>query len=338
MDITEFARRVPKAELHLHLEGTLEPELKLTLAQRNGITLAESTPEQIRATYDFTDLTSFLAVYYPNMEVLRTEDDFFDLAMAYLTRASAQGVRHVEMFFDPQSHTSRGVQFSTVIRGYRRALITARRSFAIQGELIMCFLRDLDPAFAMATLMEALPYRDWIIGVGLDSDERDNPPAKFASVMARARAEGFMVTVHCDIDQPGSIEHIRQAIQDLAVDRIDHGTNIVEDPALVREAKRAGLAFTACPLSNGFVSSAMKSDEIMQLFESDLLVTINSDDPAYFGGYVGDNYAALQQQVGLSREQLAQFARNSFHASWLSPRIRDRFLAEVDAFLAANPR
>jgi len=337
MDIAEFARRIPKAELHLHLEGTLEPELKLTLAHRNGIELRETTPDEIRATYNFTDLTSFLAVYYPNMEVLQSEDDFFDLAMAYLNRASAQGVRHVEMFFDPQSHTGRGVQFATVIRGYRRALITARRTFGIQGELIMCFLRDLDPAFAMATLVEALPHRDWILGVGLDSDERGNPPAKFAEVMARARAEGFMVTVHCDIDQPGSIEHIRQAIRDLDVDRIDHGTNIVEDPALLREAKNSGLAFTACPLSNGFVTDAMKSAEIMQLFEDDVLVTINSDDPAYFGGYVGDNYVALQKEVGLTREQLAQFARNSFTASWLSPRIRDHFLAEVDVFLAAHP-
>ncbi len=337
MDIAEFARRIPKAELHLHLEGTLEPELKLALAHRNNIPLTETTAAEVRDTYTFTDLPSFLAVYYPSMEVLQTEDDFFDLAMAYLNRASAQGVRHVEMFFDPQSHTSRGVQFSTVIRGYRRAFITARRSFAIQGELIMCFLRDMDPSFAMATLMEALPHRDWIIGVGLDSDERGNPPAKFAAVMARARAEGFLVTVHCDIDQQDSAEHIRQAIHELQVDRIDHGTNIVEDRRLLREAKSRGLGLTVCPLSNGFVSDAMKTDEIMQLFDAGLLVSINSDDPAYFGGYIGDNYAALAKAADLTREQLVRFARNSFESSWLSPRIRDHFLEEIDAFVAAHP-
>ena len=222
--LADFIAGLPKCELHVHLEGTLSPELKLTLADRNGIQLGQTTVEEVEATYRFDSLSSFLAVYYPAMNVLQTDDDFFDLAYAYLTKAASQGVRHAEMFFDPQAHTSRGVPFPTVIRGYRRAIITAQRELGISAELILCFLRDLSAEFAMATLMEALPYKDSIIGVGLDSDERGNPPSKFAAVFARARSEGFMLTMHCDIDQIDSIEHIRQAIEEIGVDRIDHGT------------------------------------------------------------------------------------------------------------------
>lgn len=335
-DLRSFALGLPKAELHLHLEGTFEPELKFALAERNGIALAESTVEEVKATYDFTDLTSFLAVYYPAMNVLQTPDDFHDLAWAYLLKAREQGVRHVEMFFDPQAHTSRGVPFANVITGYRRAAVRAADELGISAELILCFLRDFTAEHAMSTLMEALDYRAWIVGVGLDSDERDNPPSKFAAVFARAKAEGFFTTMHCDIDQVGSIEHIRQVIEDIGVDRIDHGTNIVEDPRLVEIAKERGLGFTACPLSNGFVTDQMKHAEIASLLRDGVRVTINSDDPAYFGGYVGDNYVALAEQAGLEPADLVRLAINSFEASWLTPARRAAFIAEVEEYAAAH--
>jgi len=330
--LTDFAFGLPKAELHLHLEGTLEPELKFALAARNGIELAEKTVDAVRATYDFTDLTSFLAVYYPAMNVLQTADDFHDLAWAYLLRAKEQGVVHAEMFFDPQAHTSRGVPFANVIGGYRRAAVRAQSELGISAELILCFLRDFSAEYAMATLMEALPYKAWIIGVGLDSDERDNPPGKFADVFARAKAEGFFLTMHCDIDQVGSVDNIRTVIEEIGVDRIDHGTNIVEDPALVALAKERGLGFTTCPVSNSFVTEQMKADEIIALLREGLRVTINSDDPAYFGAYVGENYVALAEQAGLSQTDLVQLAINSFEASWLTPARRAAFVAAVESY------
>ena len=335
-DLTDFAHALPKAELHLHLEGTLEPELKFALAARNGIELAEKTVEEVKATYDFTDLTSFLAVYYPAMGVLQTADDFHDLAWAYLQRAAAQGVVHAEMFFDPQAHTSRGVPFENVIGGYRRAAVRAQDELGISAELILCFLRDFSAEYAMATLMEALPYRAWITGVGLDSDERDNPPGKFAAVFARAKAEGFFLTMHCDIDQVGSIDHIRSVLEEIGVDRIDHGTNIVEDPALIQLAKERGIGFTTCPVSNSFVTEQMKSEEIVALLRQGVRVTINSDDPAYFGAYVADNYVALAEHAGLSHTDLVRFAINSFEASWLTPSRRSAYIAAVREYAAAH--
>ncbi|MFG6402365.1 MULTISPECIES: adenosine deaminase [unclassified Microbacterium] len=334
--LAEFAFGLPKAELHLHLEGTLEPDLKFALAERNGIVLAEKSVEEVKATYDFTDLTSFLAVYYPAMEVLQTAEDFHDLAWAYLLRAQAQGVVHAEMFFDPQAHTSRGVPFDNVITGYRRAAVRAQDELGITAELILCFLRDFSAEYAMATLMDALRYRAWIIGVGLDSDERDNPPGKFAAVFARAKAEGFFLTMHCDIDQAGSIDNIRAVVEQIGVDRIDHGTNIVEDPSLVALAKERGLGFTTCPVSNSFVTEQMKSTEIVSLLRDGVRVTINSDDPAYFGAYVGDNYVALAEQAELSLTDLVQFAINSFEASWLTPAQRAAYVARVQEYAAAH--
>ena len=334
-ELASFARGLPKAELHLHLEGTLEPEMMFALAQRNGLALPYSDVAEVKAAYDFTDLTSFLAVYYPAMSVLQTADDFHDLAWAYLLRAKEQGVVHAELFFDPQAHTGRGVPFATVVGGYRRAIVRAQAELGISAELILCFLRDLSAEHAMSTLLEALPYRNWIVGVGLDSDERDNPPTKFAAVFERARAEGFLVTMHCDIDQPGSIDHIRQALE-FGVDRIDHGTNIVEDPELVATVLERGIGLTCCPVSNSFVTEQMKSDEIVSLLRSGVRVTINSDDPAYFGGYVADNYVALAEQAGLSASDLAELARNSFHASWLTPARRSAYLAQVDEYARAG--
>ncbi|WP_040785239.1 adenosine deaminase [Nocardia pneumoniae] len=335
-DLAAFVRGLPKAELHLHLEGTLEPELKFRLAQRNGIELPEKSVDEVKQTYRFHDLTSFLRVYYPAMRVLQQPQDFHDLAFDYLTRAHAQGVRHVEMFFDPQAHTGRGVPLPVVISGYRSAIARARRMLGISAELILCFLRDHSAEYAMATLLEALPYKNWIIGVGLDSDERGNPPSKFAAVFQRARAEGFLLTMHCDIDQQNSIEHIRQALEDIEVDRIDHGTNIVEDDRLIELAESKGIALTCCPVSNSFVTAQMKSDEIVGLLERGLTVTVNSDDPAYFGAYAADNYLALAEQAGLGIDQLAELARNSFRASWITPARQDQFLREIDAYVAAN--
>ncbi|WP_063048455.1 adenosine deaminase [Nocardia arthritidis] len=335
-DLATFVRGLPKAELHLHLEGTLEPELKFRLARRNGIELPEKTVDEVKQTYRFHDLTSFLRVYYPAMRVLQRPEDFHDLAFDYLRRAHAQGVRHAELFFDPQAHTGRGIPFPTVISGYRSAIARARRELGISAELILCFLRDHSAEYAMATLLEALPYKSWILGVGLDSDERANPPSKFAAVFERARAEGFLLTMHCDIDQPDSVEHIRQALEDIAVDRLDHGTNIVEDDRLVELAAAKGIALTCCPVSNSFVTAEMKSAQIVGLLDRGLTVTVNSDDPAYFGAYVADNYLALAEQAGLGIDRLAELARNSFRASWLTPARQDAFLREVDDYVAAN--
>ncbi len=335
-DLTAFAYGLPKAELHLHLEGTLEPDLKFALAARNGIELTEKSVEDVRATYRFTDLTSFLAVYYPAMQVLQTAEDFHDLAWAYLQKAKENGVVHVEMFFDPQAHTSRGVPFENVIGGYRRAAVRAQDELGISAELILCFLRDFSAEYAMATLMEALPYKQWIVGVGLDSDERDNPPAKFAAVFRRARAEGFLLTMHCDIDQVGSVEHIRQVIEEIGVDRIDHGTNIVEDDSLVELVKEKGLGMTCCPVSNSFVTEQMKSDEIVGLLRRGVRVMLNSDDPAYFGAYVADNYVALAEQAGLGPAELAQLAVNSFEASWLPAGRRAAYVESVRAYASAQ--
>jgi adenine deaminase len=333
----EFVAGLPKCELHVHLEGTLSPELKLTLAKRNNLPMVETTVAEVEATYVFDSLSSFLAIYYPAMQVLQTEDDFFDLAYAYLTKASSQGVRHAEMFFDPQAHTGRGVPFPTVIGGLRRAVVTARRELGISSELILCMLRDLSAEYAMATLMEALPYKHWIIGIGLDSDERDNPPSKFAAVFARARSEGFMLTMHCDIDQPNSIEHIRQAVEDIKVDRIDHGTNIVESAALVAEVKRRGIGLTCCPVSNSFVTKDMKATEIIQLLREGVKVTVNSDDPAYFGGYMTENFAALATYADLSPSEVRDLAANAFSVAWITTKARDGLLAELDDYCATYP-
>jgi adenosine deaminase len=335
-ELRAFIVGLPKCELHVHLEGTLSPELKLELATRNGIDLAERTVEEIQATYRLESLTAFLSVYYPAMQVLVTAEDFSDLAFAYLTKAASDGVRHAEMFFDPQAHTSRGVPFETVIRGYRQGVLRAERELGTSASLILCFLRDMSADFAMATLMESLPYKDWIVAVGLDSDERDNPPSKFAAVFARARAEGYLLTSHCDIDQPGSIEHIRQAIEEIGVDRIDHGTNIVEDPALVEMVRSRGIGFTCCPVSNDFVVDDMKATEIVELLGSGVRVTVNSDDPAYFGAYITDNYLALADSAGLTRAEIVQLARNAFTIAWLSTARRDTYLAELDEYAAVH--
>ncbi|MFI9555094.1 adenosine deaminase [Nonomuraea endophytica] len=326
--MTAFIAGLPKCELHLHIEGTLEPELKFELARRNGIALPYASVEQMRAAYDFDDLPSFLKIYYEGMGVLRTEPDFYDLAMAYLRKAASQNVRYAEIFFDPQAHTSRGVPFDVVIRGLRRALIDAENQLDVRAQLIMCFLRDFQAEYAMATLLESLPYKEWIVGIGLDSDEKGNPPAKFAAVYERARQEGYLLTMHCDVDQQNSVEHIRQAIQDIGVNRIDHGVNILEDPKLVAEVLDKGIGMTSCPISNGYVTDSMKIEGIRKLLDLGVRVTINSDDPAYFMGYVAENLEVLN----FPDEDLKQLQRNAFEITWLPRHIKDAYIAEVDVY------
>jgi adenosine deaminase len=334
--IPAFIDQLPKAELHLHLEGTLEPELKFELAARNGVSLPYASAGQMRAGYAFRDLTSFLAAYYEGMSVLRAEQDFYDLALAYFQTASAQNVVYAEVFFDPQAHTSRGIAFETVIGGLHRARLDAQAQLGLRVQLIMCFLRDMPGPSAMATLEQSLPHRDKIIGVGLDSDERDNPPVKFAPVFERARAEGYRLTMHCDVDQADSVGHIWQCVDDIGVERIDHGVNCLEDDALVARLARDGIGLTVCPVSNRWVSDGLKAGELKTMLDRSLRATVNSDDPAYFGAYVNQNLAAVQEAVGLTAAELAQLARNSFEIAWISPTDRARYLADVDAYVLSS--
>jgi adenosine deaminase len=331
-EMDEFVAGLPKCELHLHIEGTLEPEFRFALAERNGITLPHATAEEARAASTFDTLSTFLVAYYESMDVLRTEPDFHDLASAYLDRAAAQNVRYAEIFFDPQAHTSRGVPFDVVIRGLRRAVLDADRRHGLRAQLIMCFLRDLPAGYAMATLLESLPYREWIVGVGLDSDEHGNPPVKFEKVFARARREGYLLTMHCDTDQENSTEHIRQCLQVIGVDRIDHGVNALDDPALVEEIGRRGLGLTVCPISNAFITDGSKSPAIRRMLDLDLRVTVNSDDPAYFGGYLAENLDLVREELGLGTDDLLRLERNAFEIAWLPRAVKDAFLAELDAY------
>ncbi|MFD1938984.1 adenosine deaminase [Nonomuraea mangrovi] len=330
--MNDFIAGLPKCELHLHIEGTLEPELKFELARRNGIALPYASVEEMRAAYAFDDLPSFLGVYYEGMGVLRTEPDFYDLAMAYLRKAASQNVRYAEIFFDPQAHTSRGVPFDVVIRGLRRALMDGHAQLGVRAQLIMCFLRDFQAEYAMATLLESLPYKEWIVGVGLDSDEKGNPPVKFAEVYARARQEGYLLTMHCDVDQENSVEHIRQCLDEIGVDRIDHGVNILEDPELVQRVIDKGIGLTCCPISNSIVTDSMKATGIRKLLDLGVRVTINSDDPAYFPGYVQENLQALE----LSREELLQVQRNAFEITWLPRHVKEGYLAELEEYAARS--
>lgn len=329
---SEFTQGLPKAELHLHIEGTLEPQLKLKLAQRNHVDIGQKTIEDVQKTYDYHDLASFLAVYYPAMNVLQHEEDFYDLAWAYLQRAAANNVRHVEIFFDPQAHTSRGIPFATVINGLHQAVVDAR-ALNVDAALIMCFLRDFSKESARQTLAQAMQYRDKIIGIGLDSDEHNNPPLKFARQFEDAAAAGLHLTTHCDIDQKDSIEHIRQALEIMDVERLDHGTNIVEDPDLVALAAQRKIGLTACPLSNSFVSPDMKGKEITELLKAGVQISINSDDPAYFKGYISDNYYAVAQKYQLTQAQIVQLAKNSFNAAWISDQQKQLYLAEIDRYV-----
>ena len=290
----------------------------------------------MRAAYDFDDLPSFLRMYYEGMGVLETEQDFHDLATAYLTRAHAEGVIYAEIFFDPQAHTARGIAYDTVIRGIRAAQEDAEERLGIRSQLIMCFLRDMSAESAMATLEQSLPYRDWIVGVGLDSDEKGNPPIKFTEVFARARGEGFGLTMHCDVDQENSTEHIRQTIRDIGVDRIDHGVNALEDEALCDEIALRGLALTVCPISNRCITGSLKALEVKRMLEMGMRATVNSDDPAYFLGYINENLVATQEAAGLTREQVVRLAMNAFEASWLPAAEKRALCDRLERYVAAQ--
>ncbi|WAP55865.1 adenosine deaminase [Streptomyces sp. S465] len=321
---------IPTAELHLHIEGTLEPDLAFALAERNGVALPYATQEELRAAYSFSDLQDFLNLYYALMTVLRTEDDFADLTDAYLARAREQGVRHAEIFFDPQAHTARGVDIGTVIRGIGRALDAAPRTYGITTRLIMCFLRDESAASALETFEAARPHLDRIAAVGLDSAEVGNPPSKFREVFALAREAGLKCVAHAGEEGPPA--YVWEALDILGVDRIDHGVRCLEDEALVARLVADRVPLTVCPLSNVRlrVVDSLEDHPLPAMLDAGLLVTVNSDDPAYFGGYLGDNVTAVRDALGLDEATLRTLARNSFRAAFLDEETRAAYLAELE--------
>jgi len=315
-DLRSFIVSLPKAELHCHLEGTLEPELMWQLAARNGLRLPYADIESVRAAYDFGSLQDFLDLYYAGAGVLVTEQDFFDLTWAYLERAHADGVVHVEPFFDPQAHMVRGISIGTVVDGITRALEQAEREFGITWRLIMCFLRHLSEDDALQTWEHVQPYLARIAGVGLDSGERGNPPEKFTRVYGRARAAGLRLVAHAGEEGPAA--YITQALDLLGVCRIDHGVHAMDDPELMRRLAAEGVPLTMCPLSNQRlqVTPDLREHPLKLFLDAGIIVTVNSDDPAYFGGYVADNYLAIARALDLSRDDLAALAANSLRASW----------------------
>ena len=336
-DTAGFVAALPKAELHLHIEGTFEPELMFAIAERNGVRLPYASVEEVRAAYAFSNLQDFLDIYYAGAGVLLEEHDFHDLTSAYLARAHADNVRHVEIFFDPQTHTDRGVPFATVVGGIGRALDDAEARLGLTSRLIMCFLRHLDEAAALDTLDAGLAHRDRIAGVGLDSSERGHPPGKFREVFRRARSAGLLAVAHAG--EEGPPEYIREAIRLLEVVRIDHGNACLLDDDLVADLVHRRMPLTVCPLSNVRlrVVDDIAAHPLKRMMNRGLLVTVNSDDPAYFGGYVNDNYVAVAEALGLSRDDLVRLARHSFEASWLDGHTKAARLAEIDAAAAASP-
>jgi len=328
-----YLRDIPKAELHMHLEGSLEPELMFELARRNGVTLPYASVEAVRQAYVFGNLQSFLDIYYAGCRVLLREQDFYDLTWAYLSRAAGQGVRHAEVFFDPQTHIDRGLAFGTVVTGIRRALLDGQQKLGVSTKLILCFLRHLSAEAAMETFRQALPYKDWIVAVGLDSSEVGYPPEIFRAVFDRAIEEGFLTVAHAG--EEGPPEYIWQALDLLKVSRIDHGVRCMEDPRLVRRLATEQVPLTVCPLSNVKlgVFRSLAEHNLKKLLELGLCVTVNSDDPAYLGGYVAENFQAAQAELNLSRDDIHRLARNSFQASFLSPGEKRGFIQELDEFI-----
>ncbi|MCJ7420920.1 adenosine deaminase [Sphingomicrobium astaxanthinifaciens] len=322
---------LPKAELHLHIEGSLEPELLFELAKRNGVEIPYDSVEAVRAAYDFSNLQDFLDIYYQGMSVLRTERDFHDLTLAYLERVHADGVVHAEIFFDPQGHTERGIAFDTVMKGITSGLDEGQRRLGISHRLIMCFLRHLDEESAFATLEQARPWLDRLDGVGLDSSEVGHPPSKFERVFAEARAMGLFPTAHAGEEGPPA--YVREALDLLGVKRLDHGNRALEDAALTERIAREGLVLTVCPFSNLklCVIDDIADSPLKTMLDKGLKATVNSDDPAYFGGYIADNYHAVADALDLSREEILQLGRNAIEGSLLAPAERARHLAAIDA-------
>ena len=332
-----FVQGMPKAELHIHIEGSLEPEMMFELAERNGVALRYASAEDARRAYDFGDLQSFLDLYYEGMQVLLHEQDFYDLTRAYLQKVSGQNVRHAEIFFDPQAHTGRGVPFETVISGIHRALLDGEQQLGVSSELIMCFLRHLSAEEAMEALREALPFADRIVGVGLDSSELGHPPEDFKAVFDEAREHGLLTVAHAG--EEGPPEYIWQALDDLKASRIDHGVRCTEDPKLVERLREEQVPLTVCPLSNVKlrVFDSIKDHNLKKMMDLGLCATVNSDDPAYFGGYVDENFQASQEGLDLSRDDVYRLAKNSFRASFLDPERKQRLLDELDGYFASNP-
>lgn len=333
MNQTEFIRQLPKVELHLHIEGSLEPEMMFELALRNQIALPFTTPEEVKAAYEFTNLQSFLDIYYQGANVLIHEQDFYDLTWAYLLRCKADNVIHTEIFFDPQTHTERGIAFDTVINGIHRALQDAKTQLRISSRVIMCFLRHLDEQSAFVTLEQALAHKDKIIGVGLDSSEVGHPPEKFARVFAKALEAGFLTVAHAG--EEGPVANIYNSLELLKVSRIDHGVRCADDPNLVVSLAQSRMPLTVCPLSNTKlkVFEEMKQHNVVDLLRQGLCVTINSDDPAYFGGYMTDNFLAVADNHMLTQEELAQFSRNAIEASFISDSEKQRLTSQLDEFV-----
>jgi len=336
MHLDAFIDRLPKAELHCHIEGTLEPEMMFQMAARNGVRLPYKTVDAVRAAYRFERLQDFLDIYYQGMAALQTERDFYDLARAYFEKAAAQNIRHLELFFDPQAHIARGVPFGAVVGGLTGAMTWARPDFGVSSHLIMCFLRHLPPQDALETLKQAEPYRNDIAGVGLDSSERDYPPELFTEVFAAARAQGYRCVAHAGEEGPPA--YIEGALDALRVERIDHGNAAIDDEKLLARLAAEQTPLTLCPLSNLKlrVIGDLSAHPIKRMLDLGLCVTVNSDDPAYFGGHLNDNYRAITAALDLGPAALAQLARNSVTASFADAPRRRALLAEIDAYAAAH--
>lgn len=335
-DLSGFIAGLPKAELHMHIEGSFEPELMYALAQRNGVSFRYDSVDALRAAYKFGNLQDFLDLYYQGMGVLLTGQDFYDLAMAYFRRAAQQNVRHAEIMFDPQGHTDRGVPFQTVIDGLWRAKEDAETQFGMTIGMILCFLRHLDEASALRTLEDSLPWRERFIGVGLDSSEKGHPPSKFKTVFARAQALGLKAVAHAG--EEGPPDYVWEALDLLHVQRIDHGNRALEDAALVKRLAQEKIPLTVCPLSNLrlCVVNDMTQHPLRRMLQAGLVATVNSDDPAYFGGYVNENYIAVQQALDLTRDEIVVLAENGFRAAFIDEAAKQRHIATLRAYAAAG--
>ena len=333
--LPELLRRMPKAELHIHIEGSLEPELIFALARRNGVAIPYASVDELRSAYAFTNLQSFLDIYYAGASVLLTEQDFYDMARAYFVKAAEDNVLHTELFFDPQTHTARGVSMDVVVHGLYRACVDAQAELGVSASLILCFLRHLSEEEAFETLEQALPYRDKIIGIGLDSSEVGNPPEKFARVFARCRALGFHLVAHAGEEGPPA--YVWTALDVLKVERVDHGVQSSQDALLMQRLARDRIALTVCPLSNLklCVFPDLASHNLKGLLDAGLAATVNSDDPAYFGGYMNDNFVQTFAATGMTAEHALQLARNSFEASFVEGSAKQRYIGQLDEVFAA---
>ncbi len=336
ISIHNFIEGIPKAELHLHIEGTFEPDLMFEIARRNNISINYKSVDELKKAYNFNNLQEFLDIYYAGASVLIYEQDFYDLTWAYLTKVHEQNLVHTEIFFDPQTHTDRGISFDTVIQGIHSPLEDAKEKLGISSQLIMCFLRHLDEVAAFDTLEQALPYKEWIAGVGLDSSEMGHPPSKFENVFSKALDEGFITVAHAGEEGPAA--YVWEAINLLKISRIDHGNRSLEDDQLIKHIVEKQIPLTMCPLSNLElkVVDDLKDHPMLQLMEAGLMVTINSDDPAYFGGYMNENYIQIAAALNLSKKQITDLAKNSFKASFLSDVEKEKLMNQVEDYYQNN--